>query len=152
KGSLDEVLTKLWQGAVFGAVTGAVIGGLAAGVTKPPGTFLGAQAKGLRPQAPTPPPPRAPLPPPPAPPSPPPLAPPPDPTRAGAVAKGLAGQAVGAGLEYGAQAGLASISGTALVFGVETLASDLVAGAWDLGYIPWILQQIGGVNAKGKWG
>jgi hypothetical protein len=63
------------------------------------------------------------------------------------VGKGAAAQVGGPIAMYGAQ--LALSGPLAPLAGV--LAVDLVAGAWDLGYVPWMLQQIGTVKAGGKF-
>jgi hypothetical protein len=34
---------------------------------------------------------------------------------------------------------------------VGVLAVDVVAGTWDLGYVPWILQQIGIMKVGGNF-
>jgi hypothetical protein len=47
--------------------------------------------------------------------------------------------------------GLAAIAGTSLLGGVESIAADLVVGAWDLGYMPQILREIGVVGVKQRF-
>jgi RHS repeat-associated protein len=143
KGSLDDILTKVWQGALAGAITGAVIGGLS-NVIKPPSESLGKTVSdALKP------PPTAAsasgagsvsssLPP----------AVPPSYTNDIGTALTTTGQGVATKVG-GALAGWAAqtaISGPLAPL-VGVLSVDVVAGTWDLGYVPWILQHIGVVKS-----
>jgi hypothetical protein len=147
KGSLDEIFTKVWQGALAGAITGAIIGGLS-NVIKPPSDSLGKTVgDALKPPptsggAPVPGGPAGSFPP---------AAPPSYTNDFGTalttVGKGAAAQIGGPIALYGAQL---AISGPLAPL-VGVLAVDVVAGTWDLGYVPWILQQIGTIKVGGKF-
>jgi hypothetical protein len=38
-----------------------------------------------------------------------------------------------------------------LALAAQTLAVDALAGVWDLGYVPWILEKIGVQSFGGKF-
>jgi hypothetical protein len=59
-------------------------------------------------------------------------------------AKGIGGKIASAAGGWLAQTALSSAP-AALV--IQVVAVDAVAGAWDLGYVPWILNQIGVVKS-----
>jgi hypothetical protein len=145
KGSLDDILTKVWQGALAGAITGAVIGGLS-NIIKPQSwdQTLKDTADALKPQ--------------------------PGPAAAAGSGTGLSpnfpptappsytndfGTALSTvGTKLGTQGGgpIATFAAETFVAGplaplAGILAVDVVAGAWDLGYVPWILQQVGVVKS-----
>jgi RHS repeat-associated protein len=145
KGSLNDILTKVWQGALAGAITGAVVGGLSS-IIKPPSDSLTKTVNdALKPQ-------------------------PPSGAAAGPTGTGLNanfpptappsytndfGTALSTvGTKLGTQVGGAvggwvaqtAISGPLAPL-VSIIAIDAVAGAWDLGYVPWILNKIGVIKS-----
>jgi RHS repeat-associated protein len=136
KGTLDEIWTKVWQGALVGMATGAVVGGISH-FLKPPNTSLkddltkewtkpnvpasnGAQGGLPAGSAP--------------------VAPPTTIGDVGSAATKVAGMAgakvVSPFAGHVAPYVLASAIG-------RTVIVDAAAGAWDLGYVPWILEKIG---------
>ncbi len=145
KGSLNDILTKVWQGALAGAITGAVIGGLSA-IVKPPSDSLGKTFDdALKPQPPSG-----------VAPSPgggglnanfPPSAPPGYTNDIG-TAVSTVGTKVGTqiGSAVGGWVAQTAISGPLAPL-VGVLAVDVVSGIWDLGYVPWILNQIGVIKS-----
>lgn len=147
KGTLEEIWTKVWQGALIGLATGAVVGGISY-LIKPPTTSLpddlrseaGEWGRAHYPTAPSGP--------------------------ATGVPGGAASSAPSSIGNFGDAA--ASIGGKELGrlagIGLDHLAPalvspigqviivDVAAGAWDLGYVPWILDKVGVVTiAKGKF-
>lgn len=140
KGTLDDIVTKMWQGALVGLVSGAVIGGLAYAVSPPEVGPLQAARDAYK----TPPPgtsesiPGAPgsLPPSPTPPI----------TDAGEALGKVTGSLAGKGLGAAAtNVGAHVLSGNWSGF-AQLLVVDTAVGLWDLGYVPKILKEIGVVN------
>jgi RHS repeat-associated protein len=147
KGSLDDVLNNMWQGAVVGLLAGAVLGGVSYLISPPTGGPVDAARNALRPQAGTPP--SAGVPP--APPGGTPLTPPVminnEVQAAQYVAQGVATKVGGALAGYGFQWVMTS----ALAPIAETLIIDSAAGAWDL-YGVKLLYAIGVVKTPAiKW-
>jgi hypothetical protein len=64
------------------------------------------------------------------------------------VGSALAGKAGGAAGEWLARTVLSS---PPLALFAGTVSVDLAAGAWDLGYVPYILNKIGVVKGGGKF-
>lgn len=147
KGSLDDVLNNMWQGAVIGLLAGAVLGGVSYLISPPTGSPLDAARNALKPQTGTPPPAGMP----PAPPGGTSLTPPVminnEAQAAQYVAQGVATKVGGALAGYGFQWVMTS----ALAPIAETLVIDSAAGAWDL-YGVKLLYAIGVVNSPAiKW-
>jgi hypothetical protein len=139
KGSLDDVLNKMWQGAVVGLLAGAVLGGASYLIKPPTEGAVDAAREGLRPQPGTP-----------SPAGVPPTSPggsgviPPTMTSSGSqagqnVVTGLGGK----GLVYGLKVALTSEYAPV----VKTLIVDSAAGAWDL-YGMKLLYAIGVKSAE----
>jgi hypothetical protein len=147
RGSLDDVLNNMWQGAVVGLLAGAVLGGVSYLISPPTGSPVDAARNALRPQAGTPPPAGVP----PAPPGGTSLTPPVminnEAQAAQYVAQGAATKVGGALAGYGFQWVMTS----ALASMAETLIIDSAAGAWDL-YGVKLLYAIGVVKTPQiKW-
>ena len=147
KGSLDDVLNNMWQGAVIGLLAGAVLGGVSYLISPPTGGPLDAARDALKPQAGTPPSAGA-LPAPPGGTS---LTPPVminnEAQAAGYVAQGVAGKVGGALGGYSFQWVMTSALRPVAV----TLMVDSAAGAWDL-YGVKLLYAIGVVKTPQiKW-
>jgi RHS repeat-associated protein len=139
KGSLEEIWTKVWQGALIGLVAGAIVGG-ASYLIKPPTTSLPDDLRGevrdwgtshvpsggSGPAAGVPG-------------GPPTLSAPTSIGNFGDAAASIAGKEAGRlaaiGFSHAAPALFSQVGGVILV--------DVAAGAWDLGYVPWILNKIG---------
>lgn len=147
KGSLDDIFTKVWQGALIGLVAGAILGGVSYAI-KPPTTSIQADvSKALTPPTPQAPPPGA----------------PPDPASAvpSTVPSGpqtFGGAVEQVGTKIATKVGgvvaehlAASILSSPLALGASVLVVDGLAGAWDLGYVPWILKKAGVISYSGKW-
>jgi RHS repeat-associated protein len=145
KGSLNDILTKVWQGALVGAITGAVIGGLSSIIKPPSDSFGKTVGDALKPQPPSGAvtgagsgglnanfPPTA----------------PPGYTNDFGVAASTVGTKIGTQVASAAGGWVAqtAISGPLAPL-VGVLAVDSVTGAWDLGYVPWILNKIGVIKS-----
>jgi hypothetical protein len=141
-GTLDEIVTKMWQGALVGLVTGAIIGGLSYAIKPPTTTVWEDVGKALQ---------RDPVTPPPA------GAPPPgggfqppasvsDPgTALLQTGQGVAGRVGGAAASNIARSVLTSPVAPL----VSALVVDVAAGAWTLGYVPALLDRIGVIKFGG---
>ena len=144
KGTLDEIFTKMWQGALVGLVTGAVLGGLSYALKPPTGTVW----DNVRDAYQAPPPGAAGA-----------GAPPGAPSLQPATEINNFGQATqqtltGLGTKGASAAGLyvfqALITGAASP-AFQALVVDVAVGAWDLGYVPKILQEIGVIKVGGTF-
>lgn len=143
-GSLDEVWSKMWQGALVGFVAGATIGGLAHAISPPTKSLPGTVRDAYRVDPSEVPPPAQPSPGGGAPPGP--LVAPERVSELGAVQQvgtGLVGKGAGAA---GTWVGKTLLTTAATRIAVQVLVVDAAAGAWDLGYVPWILEKIGVVE------
>jgi hypothetical protein len=146
-GTPDEVWTRMWQGALVGFVAGAVIGGVAHTISPPtkslPNSVRDAyrvpeQAPAPTPQGPT------------GASQPPWATTPPPTTELGAAEKvgsGLAGKGASAAGGWVAKVLLTT---PATKIALQVLVVDAAAGAWDLGYVRWILEKIGKVETSGS--
>jgi RHS repeat-associated protein len=143
-GTLDEIVTKMWQGALVGLVTGAIMGGISYAIKPPTTTIWEEGGKALRPDPVTPPPAGA---------------PPPgggfkppvsvnDPWAAfQQVGQGVGGRVVGAGVSYGFRFAFSSVAAPLL----NALVVDVATGAWELGYVPALLDRIGVIKFGGTF-
>jgi RHS repeat-associated protein len=138
KGSLDEIWTQTWHGALVGAVAGAVLGGLSYAL-KPPSASVGSDVgKALKSQTPIE---GTPIPGTPS-------------TQTPLVPTSGTQSFQGAGGSVLSQ--IASKVGGVIAKHIlpyvlqnpagQTLIVDAAAGAWDLGYVPWLLNKIGVVS------
>ena len=143
-GTLDEVWSKMWQGALVGLVAGAAIGGLAHAISPPTKSLPGTVRDAYRVNPAEAPPPAQP--PPGGGAAPGPLVAPERVTELGAagqVGGGLVSKGAGAA---GTWVGKTLLTTAATRLAVQVLVVDAAAGAWDLGYVPWILDKIGVVE------
>ena len=135
------------EGYLDGLVTGAVIGGVAHAISPPTDSLGKTFTDAYKTPQQAPPPAQAP-----GGGSQPPWGPPP-PTTSGLeagqqVGMGLAGKGAAAVGGWGFRAFLTSeLTRQA----AQVLIVDSAAGAWDLGYVPWILHKIGEVKVSGTW-
>jgi hypothetical protein len=143
-GTLDEIVTKMWQGALVGLVSGAIIGGLSYAIKPPTTTVWEDVGKALRPEPAAPPPAGAP----------PPgggFQPPPSINDPGTAllqtGQGIAGKAIGAAAGNVARSVLTSPVAPLL----NALAVDVAVGAWELGYVPALLNRIGVIKWSGTF-
>jgi hypothetical protein len=144
RGTLDEIFTKMWQGALVGLAVGAVVGGLSYAFRPPSSSLQHDLAEAYRPQQPVAPPPGTGG-------GPATLDVPPPITDLGAagvkVASGLAGP--GAGVLARHALGAAVNAGFTPL--LNAVVVDVSVGAWDLGYVPTLLQRIGVVRFGGTF-
>jgi hypothetical protein len=134
----------MWQGALVGFVSGAVIGGLAHAISPPSKSLPGTVRDAYRTNPAEAPPPAQPPPGGGAPPGP--LVEPERVTELGAagqVGGGLVSKGAGAA---GTWVGKTLLTTAATRIAVQVLVVDAAAGAWDLVYVPWILEKIGVVK------
>ena len=133
----------MWQGALVGLVAGAVIGGVAYAVSPPTKSLPSTVRDAYRSPGEVPPP-AQPVPAGGAPPGP--LTAPEQVTElqaAGQVGGGLLSKGAGAA---GTWVGKVLLTTPATSIAIQVLVVDAAAGAWDLGYVPWILEKIGVVE------
>ena len=144
KGTLDEIWTKVWQGALVGMATGALLGGVSY-FLKPPTTSIshdvraeaGKWAQSTEPITPS------------APatiPNAPPLAEPTSIGNVGQAVQSVGTQGLGRFGAIGAAHTLPYVIGSTVG---QTVIIDMVVGAWDLGYARWIGEKIGFVKTSG---
>lgn len=147
KGSLDEIWKKTLEGLAIGLVTGAVVGGVAHYLTENPSTQSTWDQVRHNLQPHTPPAPPAGLPPN----APTALAPAPEinsfSQAASKVATGIGGKIAAPIAEAAARYALTG----PLAMAAMTLTVDAAAGAWDLGYVPYLLRKAGVMSFSGKF-
>jgi RHS repeat-associated protein len=143
-GTLDEIVTKMWQGALVGLVTGALIGGLSYAIKPPTTTAWEDMGKALRPEPAMPPPAGAP---PPGGGFQPPVSVSDPGTALLQTGQGIAGKVIGAGASNIARSVLTSSVAPL----VNAFVVDTAVGAWELGYVPALLDRIGVIKFGGTF-